>query len=35
LYSRRVIGGKHTAIEYVTSAVPPHLLGEARKAAAE
>lgn len=33
LYRRRIIGGKHTAIEHITSAVPPHLQGEARKAA--
>lgn len=35
LFRRRIIGGKHTAFEHVTAAVPRHLHGEAKKAAAE
>ncbi len=35
LYRRRVIGGKHTAIEYVMSGIPGHAMGEAKKAAEE
>ena len=33
LFRRRVIGGKHTAIEYVMSGVPGHAYGEVKKAA--
>ena len=35
LFRRRVIGGKHTAIEYVMSGVPGHAYGDAKKAAEE
>lgn len=33
LYRRRVIGGKHTALEHVMSGIPSHLTGEAKMAA--
>ena len=35
LFRRRVIGGKHTAIEHLTSGVPKHLVGEAKDAVNE
>lgn len=35
LFRRRVIGGKHTAIEYVMSGIPSQAYGEAKKAAEE
>ncbi len=35
LYRRRVIGGKHTAIEHVMSGIPGHAMGDAKKAAEE
>jgi len=35
LYRRRVIGGKHTAIENLTTGLPTHLVGEAKKAVEE
>lgn len=35
LYRRRVIGGKHTALEHVMSGIPSHLLGEAKNTAEE
>jgi len=33
LFRRRVIGGKHTAFEHVTSGIPSHLSGSAKEAA--
>lgn len=33
LYRRRVIGGKHTALEHVMSGIPSHAYGDAKKAA--
>ena len=30
LYNRRIIGGKHTAIEHLTGGIPGHLVGEAK-----
>ncbi len=35
LYRRRVIGGKHTALEHVMSGIPGHAYGDAKKAAEE
>ena len=35
LFRRRVIGGKHTALEHVASGIPSHLAGEAKTAADE
>ncbi len=35
LYRHRVIGGKHTALEHVTSGIPGHAHGDAKKAAEE
>jgi len=35
LYSRHVIGGKHTAFERVTSGIPRHLHGAAKETAAQ
>ena len=35
LFRRRVIGGKHTAFEYIMSGIPGHLAGDAKKAAEE
>lgn len=32
LYRRRVIGGKHTAVENLTKGLPKHLVGEAKEA---
>ncbi|MFH1505934.1 MAG: hypothetical protein ABIE94_03000 [archaeon] len=31
LFRRRVIGGKHTAIENLTKGLPKHIIGEAKK----
>ena len=31
LFRRRIIGGKHTAIEHLTSGIPKHLVGEAKE----
>ena len=30
LYRRRVIGGKHTAVEHLTKGLPKHISGEAK-----
>ncbi len=30
LYRRRIIGGKHTAIENLTKSLPKHMIGKAR-----
>ena len=35
LFRRRIIGGKHTAFEHVTSGIPNHLAGDAKHAADE
>ena len=35
LYRRRVIGGKHTAVEHLTKGVPKHLAGAAKNAVKE
>ncbi|MBI4146035.1 hypothetical protein HY489_01715 [Candidatus Woesearchaeota archaeon] len=35
LFRRRVIGGKHTAFENVTSGIPSHLSGDAKTTADE
>ena len=35
LYRRRVIGGKHTAIEHLTKGLPKHAAGEAKNAVKE
>ena len=35
LFRRRVIGGKHTAIEHLTKGLPKHVVGEAKNAANE
>ncbi|MBW2989220.1 hypothetical protein KY358_02770 [Candidatus Woesearchaeota archaeon] len=32
LFRRRVIGGKHTAIEHLTKSLPGHVAGDAKKA---
>ena len=32
LFRRRVIGGKHTAIEHLTKGLPKHVVGEAKNA---
>ncbi|MBI2147648.1 hypothetical protein HYU19_04185 [Candidatus Woesearchaeota archaeon] len=32
LFRRRVIGGKHTAIEHLTKGLPSHAIGEAKNA---
>ncbi len=32
LYRRRIIGGKHTAVENLTKGLPKHVVGEAKKA---
>ena len=32
LFRRRVIGGKHTAIEHLTKGLPKHVAGEAKNA---
>ena len=35
LFRRRVIGGKHTAIEHLTKGLPKHVAGEAKNAVNE
>ena len=35
LYRRRIIGGKHTAIEHLTAGISGHLIGEAKRTIAE
>ena len=35
LYRRRIIGGKHTAIEHLTQGIPGHHMGEAKQTIAE
>ncbi len=35
LYRRRVIGGKHTAVENLTKGLPKHAVGEAKQAVKE
>ena len=35
LFRRRVIGGKHTAIEHLTKGLPKHIAGEAKNAVNE
>lgn len=35
LYRRRVIGGKHTAVEHLTKGLPKHLAGAAKNAVKE
>lgn len=35
LFRRRIIGGKHTALEHITAGIPTHLHGEAKRAAQE
>ena len=35
LYRRRVIGGKHTAVEHLTSGLPKHVAGAAKDAVTE
>ncbi len=35
LFRRRVIGGKHTAIEHLTKGLPKHVIGEAKNAVNE
>ncbi len=35
LYRRRIIGGKHTAIENLTKGLPKHAIGDAKKAVRE
>ena len=35
LYRRRVIGGKHTAVEHLTKGLPRHLAGAAKNAVKE
>ena len=35
LFRRRVIGGKHTAVEHLTKGLPKHLVGEAKNAVTE
>ena len=32
LFRRRIIGGKHTAVEHLTTGLPKHAVGEAKKA---
>lgn len=32
LHRLRIIGGKHTAVEHLTSGLPKHIAGEAKKA---
>ncbi len=32
LFRRRIIGGKHTAIEHLTKGLPKHVIGEAKNA---
>ena len=32
LFRRRIVGGKHTAVEHVMSGLPVHAQGEAKKA---
>lgn len=35
LFRRRVIGGKHTAIEHLTTGLPKHIVGDAKNAVEE
>ena len=35
LYRRRIIGGKHTAVEHLTKGLPKHIAGEAKEAVNE
>ena len=35
LYRRRIIGGKHTAVEHLTKGLPKHLAGAAKNAIKE
>lgn len=35
LFRRRIIGGKHTAIEHITKGLPKHAVGEAKNAVNE
>lgn len=35
LFRRRIIGGKHTAIEHLTKGLPKHVVGEAKIAVNE
>ena len=35
LYRRRVIGGKHTAVEHLTKGLPKHVAGAAKEAVKE
>ncbi len=35
LYRRRVIGGKHTAVEHLTKGLPKNLAGEAKEVVKE
>lgn len=35
LFRRRVIGGKHTAIEHLTTGLPKHVVGDAKRAVEE
>lgn len=35
LYRRRVIGGKHTAVEHLAKGLPKHLAGAAKEAVKE
>jgi len=35
LFRRRVIGGKHTAVEHLTKGLPKHAVGEAKNAVDE
>ena len=35
LYRRRIIGGKHTAVEHLTKGLPKHIVGFAKDAVKE
>ena len=35
MFRRRIIGGKHTAIEHLTKGLPKHVIGEAKNAVIE
>ena len=35
LYRRRIIGGKHTAVEHLTKGLPKHAVGDAKNAVNE
>jgi len=35
LFRRRIIGGKHTAVEHLTKGLPKHVVGEAKNAVSD